>query len=173
MWRVARCFLVAALVAMLSYSVAHPQSDKAGGQDPCLATDAIQLDLTELWSGELAKGQIQCFVLEMTQGSFARLHLGLQRGYIIASLFAPADTTPAARIEVEAGPGSMKETILAWAAVASGKYLLRVEAPDLPSQGVHVQLESLESPELYAARARACWVRLPISMGRTSWLKRD
>lgn len=154
MRRVARCFLVAALVVVLSYSAAHPQLDEARGQDPCLATDAIQLDLTELWSGDFTKGQIQCFVLEMTQGSFARLHLGLQRGHIIASLFAPADTTSAARTEVEEA-GTIKETVLAWAAVASGKYLLRVEAPVVPSQGVRVQLESLESPELYAARARA------------------
>jgi len=153
MRRITRCFLVAALVAMLSYSAAHPQSDEAGGQDPCLEKDAIQLDLTQLWSGEFAKGQSQCFVLEMTQGSFARLRLGLQRGYILASLFAPGDTTSAARIYVAEG-GMIKETVLAWAAVASGNYLLRVEAP-VPSQGVRVQLESLESPELYAARARA------------------
>lgn len=152
MWRVARCFLVAGLVVMLPYSAAHPQSDEAGGQDPCLATDAIQLDLTELWSGDFAKGQSQCFVLEMTKGSFARLRIGLERGYVVASLFAPADTTPAARIYLEM-PG-IKETVLAWAAVASGNYLLRVEGP-VRSEGVRVQLESVESPELYAARAGA------------------
>jgi erythromycin esterase len=138
---------------MLSYPAAHPQSDEAGEQDPCVATDAIQLDLTQFWSGEFAEGQSQCFALEMTQGSFARVRLGLQQGYILASLFAPGDTTSAARIYVEEG-GMIKETVLAWAAVASGNYLLRVEAP-VPSQGVRVQLESLESPELYAARAGA------------------
>jgi erythromycin esterase len=89
----------------------------------------------------------------MTKGSFARVRLGLQQGYILASLFAPGDTTSAARIYVEEG-GMTKENVLAWAAVASGNYLLRVEAP-VPSQGVRVQLESLESPELYAARTRA------------------
>ncbi len=78
MQRVTRCFLVAALAAMLFYSAAHPQSDEAGEQDPCLATDAIQLDLTQFWSGEFAEGQSRCFALEMTQGSFARVRLGLQ-----------------------------------------------------------------------------------------------
>ncbi len=151
--RVTRCLLLAALAAMLFYSAAHPQSDEAGGQDPCLATDAIQLDLTQLWNGEFKKGQSQCFVLEMTKGSFARLCLGLQQGYIFASLFAPGDTKAVARIYV-AEEGATKETILAWEAIASGNYLLRVEAP-VPSQGVRVQLESLESPELYAAREQA------------------
>ena len=150
MRRITRCFLVAALVAMLSYTVAHPQSDEAEGQDPCVATDAIQLDLTKLWSGDFAKGQSQCFVLEMTKGSFARLRVGLERGYLAASLFAPADTTPVERVYLEEdGP---EETILAWAAVASGNYLLKVECPGR-SEGVRVQLESVESPELYAARA--------------------
>ncbi len=130
------------------------EGDEAGGQDPCLATDAIQLDLTELWSGDFAKGQSQCFVLEMTKGSFARLRIGLEQGYVVASLFAPGDTTSAPRIYV-AEADIIKETVLAWAAMASGNYLLRVEAPRVPSQGVRVQLESLESPELYAARARA------------------
>ncbi len=153
MWRVARCFLVAGSVVMLPYSAAHPQSDEAGGQDPCLATDAIQLDLTELWSGDFAEGQTQCFVLEMTQGSFARLRLGLEQGHVEASLFAPADTTFFARTYA-AVREDIKETVLAWAAVASGNYILRVEAA-APSQAVHVELESLESPELYAARARA------------------
>lgn len=150
---VARCFLVAALVAMLSYSAAHPQPDEADRQDPCLATDAIQLDLTEFWNGDFSKGQSQCFVLEMTQGSFARLRFGLERGNAVASLFAPADTTAAARIYASEEAG-FKDTVLAWAAVASGNYLLRVEGL-VPSQGVRVQLESLESPELYAARAGA------------------
>ena len=150
MRRIIRCFLVAALAAMLFYPAAHPQSDEAGGQNPCLATDAIQLDLTQLWSGDFAKRQSRCFVLEMTKGSFARLHIGLDRGFVVASLFAPGDTTSAARIFLE--EDDIEEKILAWAAVASGNYLLRIEAPD-PSQGVRVQLESVESPELYAARA--------------------
>jgi len=150
MRRITRCFLVAALVAVLSYSAAHPQSDEAEGQDPCLATDAIQLDLTQLWSGDFAKGQSRCFVLEMTKGSFARLRIGLERGYVVASLFAPGDTTSAARIFLE--EDDIEEKILAWAAVTSGNYLLRVECPGR-SEGVSVQLESVESPELYAARA--------------------
>jgi erythromycin esterase len=153
MRRGARFFLVAALAAMLSYSAANSQSDEAGGQDPCLAKDAMQLDLTQLWRGEFEKEQSQCFVLEMRQGSFARVRLGLQRGFILASLFAPADTKAVARIYV-AENGAAKENVLAWEARASGNYLLRVEK-GVPSQGVRVQLESLESPEIYAARAGA------------------
>jgi erythromycin esterase len=151
MRRVTRCFLVAALGAMLFYPAAHPQSDETGGQDPCLATDAIQLDLTKLWSGDFAKEQSRCFVLQMIKGSFARLRIGLEQGYVAASLFAPADTTPVERVYLEeSGP---EETILAWAAMASGNYLLRVDNGRRRSEGVRVQLESVESPELYAARA--------------------
>lgn len=57
MRRVARRFMMAALVAMLSHSAAHPLSDEADGQERCLTTDVIQLDLTKLWSGDFAKGQ--------------------------------------------------------------------------------------------------------------------
>ncbi len=150
MRRVTRCFLLAALVAVLSCSAAHPQSDEVKGQDPCLAMDAIQLHLTKFWSGDFAKGQSQCFVLEMTKGSFARLRIGFEEGYAVASLFAPADTTPVARVYLEKnGP---EENILAWEAMASGNYFLKVECPER-SEGVHVQLESVESPKLYAARA--------------------
>ena len=153
MQRVTRYFLLAALSTMLFYSVAHPQSAEEKGQDPCQEADAIQLDLTRLWSGDFAKEQSQCFVLEMTKGSFARLRIGLERGYVAASLFAPADTTPVERVYLEEnGP---EENILAWEAVASGNYLLKVENGRRRSKGVCVQLESVESPELYAARAEA------------------
>lgn len=146
MWRVARFFLVAALAAMLFSTAAHAQSDEADGQDPCRATDAIQFDLTEpFWSGDLAKGQSVCFVLEMSQGSFARLRLTIEgRGGFIASVLAPTDTTPTAQVYAESA--GIKETVLAWSAVASGNYLLRVEAPEYGpgpgAQGVRVQLES-------------------------------
>lgn len=157
MWRVARFFLVAALAAMLFSTAAHAQSDEADGQDPCRATGAIQFDLIEpFWSGDLAKSQSVCFVLEMTQGSFARLRLTIEgRGFFIASVLAPTDTTPTAQVSAESA--GTKETVLAWSAVASGNYLVRVESPGYGpgAQGVRVQLESLESPELYAARARA------------------
>jgi erythromycin esterase len=89
----------------------------------------------------------------MTKGSFARLRIGLERGSVAASLFAPADTTPVERVYLE--EGGPEETILAWAAVASGNYLLRVDNGRRRSEGVRVQLESVESPELYAARAGA------------------
>lgn len=64
MRRVARGFLVAC-GAILFSTAAHSQSDEADGQDPCRATGAIQFDLIEpFWSGDLAKSQSVCFVLE-------------------------------------------------------------------------------------------------------------
>ncbi len=149
---VAQYCIAVALAAMLSFSVAYPQSDEEGSQALCSETDAIPLDLTRFWSEDFAKGQSQCFVLEMTKGSFARVRIGLEQGYAVASLFAPADTAPISRVYLEEdGPA---ETILAWAAEASGNYLLKVECSDrVRSEGICVQLESVESPEFYSARA--------------------
>jgi hypothetical protein len=86
----------------------------------------------------------------MKKGSFAKVLLGLEQGYLVASLFAPSSTTPAARVYLEPG---FNKTILSWAAEASGEYFLKVNCPGR-SKGLRVQLESLESPELYAASER-------------------
>jgi erythromycin esterase len=139
------------LAAAIFCQAAQNLSIGAGEQNSCLTT-AIPLGLTELWSGSLAKGQSQCFVLRMTQGSFARLRVGLEQGYVQAHLFPPGATTAAERSY--AAETDVKDSVLAWAASSSGNYLLKVEA-GLLSQNVHVQLESLESPELYAARTAA------------------
>jgi erythromycin esterase len=150
MRRPARCVL-AVLVAAMFGQAGQSLPIGAGEQDSCQTT-AFPLGLTELWDGSLAKGQSQCFVLKMAKGSFARLHVSLEQGYVQAHLFAPGATTAAAR--TYAAETDVKDSILAWAASSSGNYFLKVEAY-LPSQNVRVQLESLESPELYAARASA------------------
>jgi len=95
----------------------------ADGQNSCLTT-AIPLGLTELWSGSLAKGQSRAFVLQMAKGSFARLRVSLEQGYVQAHLFAPGLTTAAAR--TYAAETDVKDSVLAWAAVSSGNYLLKV-----------------------------------------------
>ncbi|MBN2264564.1 MAG: erythromycin esterase family protein [Candidatus Aminicenantes bacterium] len=150
MRRPARC-LLAVLVAAMFGQAAQNLPNGAGEQDSRLTT-AIPLGLTELWSGSLAKGQSQWFVLKMTKGSFARLRVGLEHGYVQAHLFPPGAMTAAER--TYAAETDVKDSVLAWAAASSGNYLLQVEA-NLPSQKVCVQLEGLESPELYAARAAA------------------
>jgi hypothetical protein len=111
---------------MLSYSAVHLQSDEGDGHGPCLESDAIQLDVSDFWSSDLAKGQSQCFVLRMTKGSFARLRLSLERGYVRGSLFAPADQACSAR--TYAADTDVKSSVLGWAAVTSGNYILRVES---------------------------------------------
>jgi erythromycin esterase len=150
MRRATRYFLVVALFAMLFYSYVPSQTDAAGMQNSSVATDTIQLDLTKFWSGNFEKGQSRCFALEMTKGSFARLRITLEQGYAVASLFLPDGASPVARVYLE--KDSPEETILAWPAAVSGDYLVRVDCPHIRSEGVSVQLESLESPELYAAR---------------------
>lgn len=148
MWRVFRFFLGIALATMLSYSAAHAQSNEVDGQDSCQVNDLIPLSLTGLWTGDLEKEQYQCFVLEMKEGSFARLRLGLEIGAIKASLFAPADTSSVMQVYANE---EEKERVMAWAADMAGSYLLRIEALQR-TMTMRVQLESLESPELYAAR---------------------
>lgn len=153
------CHICHASVSLVRPSSVSSSQTGSATPLPCSAADALPLDVTGLWRGDLTKGQTRCFILEMAQGSFARLRFGLEKGRAASSLFAPAASTPASSATstiahiFAAGMPGYQHTVLSWAAAASGSYLLTIEAA-APSQGVYVQLESLESSELYAARAK-------------------